>query len=107
MFMPKLSLENKLVFLTGFVTTLGSSLGYFNYNLPNNPETIVPIAAITPLVVALGNSVIQKFRKNRELFSGDNLKNLGLSYAGGIIGGAISGYCWYEALRNFSLGIGI
>ena len=62
----------------------------------NSRELVFGVTVVTPLLIAAGNAAIQKSHHNRDVFSKDNLKALGASYLGGLAGGGVARYAWYE-----------
>ena len=76
----------------------------------NSRELVFGVTALTPLIIAIGNAAIQKTHHNRNIFSVDNLKALGVSYLGGLAGGGAAKYAWHEYemfLNNLNFNFGI
>jgi len=62
----------------------------------NSRELVFGVTALTPLIIAMGNTAIQKSHYKRNIFSIDNLEALGSSYLGGLAGGGVAKYAWHE-----------
>jgi len=109
--MKKLSLLEKIL-IPSLSLAATSAVGLSPLLLGTYEETSLNLMlaanVATPLLIAAGNAAIQKSRYQRDIFSKDNLKALGLSCAGAGVGWAVTGYLWhsfYDFLNhlNFNL----